>query len=137
MEQAIGMMFGTEEIQGFWVHLEHDVRTGRPELRMLLDAGDYGLFPVILHIGPWTVTEAVDRMMSQSMANFPGFQKTDAITQALAAEANPLVSIILYFMFPGTRNRLLKATGSRPLARHPKKDPGRLADVSRGRTGVL
>jgi hypothetical protein len=50
---------------GFFAHLEHDIKTGRAELRLLLDQED-DLCPLILHLGDWSVEESIDRMISES-----------------------------------------------------------------------
>ncbi|QHP82831.1 MULTISPECIES: AcrVA2 family anti-CRISPR protein [Pectobacterium] len=52
-------------VHGFWVHLEHDVNDGRDELRLLVDS-DNALYPLILHLGNWTITEAMDRALEEA-----------------------------------------------------------------------
>lgn len=50
---------------GFWAHLEHDVNSGRAELRILLNT-HAALRPLALHIGKWTVLEGLDRMIREA-----------------------------------------------------------------------
>lgn len=54
---------------GYLVHLEWDANTGRAELRFLLDSPTFypGLFPLTMHLGPWTVTEAFDRFIHEGL----------------------------------------------------------------------
>ncbi|MEI7307014.1 hypothetical protein, partial [Pectobacterium atrosepticum] len=52
-------------VHGFWVHLEHDVNDGRDELRLLVDS-DNALYPLILHLGNWTISEAMDRALEEA-----------------------------------------------------------------------
>lgn len=68
---------------GYFVHLEWDANTERTELRFLVDSPAFYSepFPLIMHIGPWTVTEAFERsihesrLIAQSMrsSDFPEF----------------------------------------------------------------
>ena len=48
---------------GYFVHLEWDANSGRTELRFWIDAPSVHPLPLplIMHLGPWTVTEAFDR----------------------------------------------------------------------------
>lgn len=73
-----GMKWFGIEMDGFFVHLEFDINTQRTELRFLLATED-GLIPQILHIGNWTVTEAIDRAISEA-----------------ARQGQPLISLVLY-----------------------------------------
>ena len=63
-----GLAWAGLPLHGFWAHLEWDTNTGRTELRLLTDS-DAGLLPIVLHIGPWTLSEAMDRSLSESMHN--------------------------------------------------------------------
>jgi len=88
-----------DTLHGFWCHLEFDVNAHRNELRLLLDTEKI-LIPVPVHIGPWTVTEAIDRMASEAakqagLANLH-FDKNPEQVQQLAADINPLISMLLY-----------------------------------------
>lgn len=89
------------EMAGFWTHLEWDANDGRRELRFLLDTSA-GLLPQILHIGPWTVTEAVDRWYSEARKQaaaagitVPGLDDPDTV-QATGAAIQPLLALVLY-----------------------------------------
>ena len=102
-----GWTWEGEALYGFWVHLESDDNSGRAELRFLLDCESI-LIGLPLHIGPWTIIEAVDRMASEAKNNlqkisvsetFSSHAETalgpDAI-QAIGEQINPLVSLVLY-----------------------------------------
>jgi len=86
-------------LYGYWCHLEYDINSGRSELRLLLDT-DAALIPMPVHIGPWTVTEAIDRAVSEAVkqaaiAGFAFRRDMDQVMQ-VSAEINPLVSMLLY-----------------------------------------
>lgn len=89
-----------EVLRGFYAHLEHDINTGRAELRLLLDE-DEGLTSAILHIGPWSVLEAITRMADESHAQAQrrGMAQRERSGEALIGLADvvtPLVSLLLY-----------------------------------------
>lgn len=97
-----GRQWLNEPLHGFWAHLEWDANTHRSELRLLLDCGEM-LMPQILHLGPWTVTEAVDRWFSeakrQSVLQKLTMPDETIMTQGvetLGAAINPLLSMLLY-----------------------------------------
>ncbi len=88
-----------DKLYGFWVHLEWDANSGRSELRLLLDT-ENALIGIPLHIGAWTVTEAVDRAMAVSKLHGENagisFPFTPDAVQSIATEINPLISVLLY-----------------------------------------
>jgi len=79
--------------------LEFDINTGRSELRLLLDTEE-SLIPVPVHMGPWTLTEAIDRATSeavkQSTATGVRFDRNMDNVQVLTGNINPLISLLLY-----------------------------------------
>lgn len=91
--------FNQQKLYGFFVHLEWDVNTTRTELRFLMD-GEKGLLPFVLHLGPWTVTEALDRATSEASKQAVGIglsHEADMdVIEHLAMEVRPLVSLLLY-----------------------------------------
>ncbi len=92
-----GMKWFDKDLHGFFAHLEWDANTSRSELRLLLDADEL-LIPQILHLGKWTVTEAVDRAVQESKNNAPHLSEilpSDYI-EHLSSELFPLVSLLLY-----------------------------------------
>ncbi len=90
-----GMTFADEVLHGFWVHLEFDIAHKLPELRLLLD-GEHKLMAFPLHIGPWTLKEAVDRVLVRAARSMPCILTDDLKADELARMFTPLVSIILY-----------------------------------------
>lgn len=93
------MTWQDQPLHGFWAHLEWDVNTGRSELRLLLDTEQL-LAPMMLHIGAWTVTEAVDRAISEALSH-AGIVRQHHPTvnddvPKLAASLQPLLSLLLY-----------------------------------------
>ena len=103
-----GLEWAGLPLHGFWAHLEWDANTGRTELRLLTDS-DAGLLPIVLHIGPWTLAEAMDRSLSESMHNAKtlgdalelaklaaqGGSQTDMVNSIVPA-LQPLVALLLY-----------------------------------------
>lgn len=95
-----GMKWLSGILYGFFVHLEHDINTERPELRLVLDTDD-GLVPQLLHIGTWPLQEAVDRMLAESSRvsgitlptqGLEGVNIAGHISEAL----QPIVALVLY-----------------------------------------
>jgi hypothetical protein len=89
-------------LHGFWVHLEHDSNTGRAELRLLLDT-DKHLIAFPLHIGAWTLTEAIDRALQEADKHLIainlealGISTLAHLTPDLNASLTPLINLILY-----------------------------------------
>lgn len=61
-----GVEFGGEPLHGFFCHLEHDFNNQRPELRLLLDAGE-SLLSFPLHMTANTVEEMFAGMLKESI----------------------------------------------------------------------
>lgn len=60
------VQFGNNTVNGFFVHLEYDVNTGRSEVRFLIDI-DSELIPMILHLSDkTTVAEGLDKSIKES-----------------------------------------------------------------------
>lgn len=64
--ESPGQKFDGLDVHGFFAHLEYDVGTGRQELRLLLDSED-GLIGMPIHLGPWTLSEAVNRVAEEAL----------------------------------------------------------------------
>ncbi len=91
-----GMSWFNVPMPGFWAHLERDANTSRTELRFLLET-EKELVGIPLHIGAWTVTEAVDRFVHEAVKNSGmTFKSSEVDIEAISAQINPLVSVILY-----------------------------------------
>lgn len=96
-----GLVWMDGVLHGFWAHLECDANTERHELRLLLDTDDV-LVPVPMHLGPWTVTEAVDRAYSESrkhwhLTGLPESTLAGELDAETAAQGlYGLVSLLLY-----------------------------------------
>ncbi|MFA5633360.1 MAG: hypothetical protein WC997_17840 [Porticoccaceae bacterium] len=121
-----GRKWANLEIDGFWVHLEWDANSQRKELRFLLDTGA-GLLPQILHLGPWTVTEAVDRWYAEARKNaasagihVPGLDNPDAV-QATGAAIQPLLAMVLYLCSDEPEIDDQEAPGERPARPKPTR----------------
>lgn len=122
-----GRQWGGKALHGFWAHLEWDVETHRPELRLLIDC-EAGLIPQILHLGPWTVTEAVDRWFQESKKQIQliGKAAPDSIynpdtIQAVSASINPLLSLVMYLCSDEPDIDDERQPGSRPAMPKPTR----------------
>ena len=97
-----GLTWANFEISGFWAHLEWDANDGHQELRLLINPVDGSPLPVPVHIGKWTVSEAVNKYIAEakkqaSIHNFPliGVDNEENI-RILTEQVSKLVSILLY-----------------------------------------
>lgn len=52
---------------GLWAHLEHDIKTGRPELRLLLDLGDH-LLQIPIYLDRGSTVEALADYRATALA---------------------------------------------------------------------
>lgn len=102
-----GMTFTGRVLYGFFAHLEYDVETDRTELRLLLDLDERAhvlapsTIPVILHLGPWSVEESIERMLeaARAMADDPELLRDpgwDDYARTLAKNVRPMLSLLLY-----------------------------------------
>lgn len=82
---------------GAWVHLEWDANTGRTELRVVLDM-DATLLPLVLHLGDWPITEALERFSAEAakQADTDWVKLHPEQISDLKLLAEPLVSLTLY-----------------------------------------
>lgn len=99
-----GLAWAGAPLHGVWAHLEWDANTGRSELRMLTDS-DAGLLPIILHLGPWPLSEAIERAQAEAQRNAAATaglaalgQKMQGIDVAavLRPVAEPVLNLLLY-----------------------------------------
>lgn len=92
------MQVAGDVVHGFFAHLEHDIATGRPELRLLIDA-DSMLLPIPVHLGPWSLEESLRRMVSTASAHAVELGMGEApadLLPAIQARVGPMVSLLLY-----------------------------------------
>lgn len=118
-----------ERLYGFFAHLEWDANTHRRELRLLLDTESM-LATQILHLGQWTVTEAVDRWFGEAEKQSvihkidAPFELRAAAVEHYGAAINPLLSMLLYLCSDEpeiTDRRHPEAKPSRPTPTRTKK----------------
>lgn len=84
-------------LHGFWCHLEWDVNTERHELRLLLNTDT--LIGIPLHLGKWTLTEAVDRALqeAQLQSKQVNFNVSfNNIAGDFSSSLYSLISLVLY-----------------------------------------
>ena len=114
-----------EEIYGFWVQLEWDTQTERVELRLLLNMKN-SLLPMILHIGEWTLEEAVAKALNESKIQaqhqgIPTPPLNSAISKRLATFLSPLVSLVLFLCSDEPEIEDRKQPSSLPQRPRPKR----------------
>lgn len=86
-------------LHGVFAHMEWDVNSGRPELRLLMDA-DAQLAPLPLHLGAWSLAESISRMLDEAAvqaiaAGFAVDGHAEAV-KVLRHQVEPVVSLLLY-----------------------------------------
>lgn len=112
-----GLDYFGDPQEGFFAHLEHDANTGRAELRLLLDLSE-DLVPLVLHLGNWTIREAVSRMADEAMVQGAAHGiAVDAPGEALpqmTEAATSLVSLVLYLCSDAPEILSRKYPDSRP-----------------------
>lgn len=93
-----GLQWRTQSMHGFFAHLESDANTQRVELRLVIDADTLTVFP--LHLGPWPLSEAISRMVTESNMQLRQFGLKDALPDHLdtgfSADIEPIISLLLY-----------------------------------------
>src|SRR5690606_29832432 len=126
-------------LYGYWAHLEWDANTGRHELRLLLNT-EGALIPIPLHMGPWTLTEAVDRAWAeaerQGAIREAGFKPTQEAVEQTATSLYGLVSLLLYICSDEPEIDDEREPGASPTRPQPKrtKKGWRLFEAKRPRT---
>jgi hypothetical protein len=91
-----GMQLVGGAVFGFFIHLEHDAKDGRMELRFLMDT-EQALFPYIMHLGAWTVEEAVQRTAREIQKHRGVVSKGLPSIPRQAHEAiQPYLSLVVY-----------------------------------------
>lgn len=69
-----GLICFETQYEGVFVHLEHDAKTDRAELRFMFSNREK-LLPFPLHIGDWTVEESLKRVFAESQKQKNIFNK--------------------------------------------------------------
>jgi hypothetical protein len=88
-----------KKMDGFFAFLEHDTNDGRMELRIVGATGAHLVTAMPIHLGPWTVTEALDRARQEATKNAPELADMLLDDNELIETAGlmyPLISLLLY-----------------------------------------
>ena len=125
--ETSGMKWSGSELYGFWAHLESDANDGRVELRLLLDMEE-SLIPFPIHIGKWSLREAVSRALNVAAAQgvvmgnpiLRDSQIDSEITQSL----QPLIALVLYLCSDEPEIDNDREPGSSPYRAVPRKVKG-------------
>lgn len=80
-------------LSGFWAHLEYDIKLARHELRLLVNRGDT-MLPIILHIGDWTIAQAINKIITENKE----YRCCPEAASATAEFTYPLVSLLIYII---------------------------------------
>lgn len=99
--EAAPAILADRNILGWFVHLEYDTQTGRPELRLVLDFKDTGLQPFPIHLTKTTLAECIDEMLKETrkQASGPSVLPLDSArldSQAMLPMLEPLIALVLY-----------------------------------------
>ena len=85
---------GESVLHGFYVHLEEDANDKRHELRFCFDFDDM-LLPFPIHIGQWSLEEAISRMVAE--AKKQGMPDLGTrLSETLEPYIEPFLSVVLY-----------------------------------------
>ncbi len=86
-----------KEIAGFFAYLECDANDNRRELRITLLYPDLETCPIPIHLGNWTLEEAVAKVQNEAKraANQFGFEVKDEFNQVVN-ECVPFINLVLY-----------------------------------------
>lgn len=96
-----GLTWLDSELHGFWAHLEWDFNLQREELRLVMNT-DQGLSMQPLHLGNWSIEEALHKTLEFTFANaqkgaLAGLVDMNILARlSPLAEIKPLISILLY-----------------------------------------
>ena len=84
-------------IHGVFVHLEWDANTSRHELRLLIDS-ESNLIPIPLHIGKWSLHEAINRMKKEASTQsmLRGGAGITIPVDDITDQIEPIISLVLY-----------------------------------------
>lgn len=138
-----GLTLGTEPVHGVFAHLEHDINTQRAELRLVLDLGlatGMSLIPVPVHLGAWSLAEAIARVMdvTYSSAASRGIQlpasDREATGATLRAVVEPVVSLLLYLCSQASEVAGRHGTPGNPEPVRTRRDGWKLFPVPGPRT---
>lgn len=115
-----GIFFSDLQLHGFWCHLEHDFNNGRGELRLLLDT-ESELMPIPIHLGDWSLLEAIRRADRETLRHAPPGLPIGLYQQERVSELQPLLSMLLYLCSDAPEIDDEREPGSRPYMPQPKK----------------
>lgn len=84
-------------ISGVWAHLEWDTNRKRPELRLAILAEEF-LYPVILHLGNWSLRESIQRAIDEVVRErqLERVPFTELDMAEMLPEITPVISMLLY-----------------------------------------
>lgn len=111
-----GMQWAGSPLYGAWAHLEYDSNNGRHELRILIDA-EAGLVALVLHLGAWTLAEAIQRALAEAQRHAPGIAIGGA-GDAWRTALEPVLNLLLYLC---SENAEIDGKRIRPANPEPKK----------------
>ncbi|WP_052465126.1 AcrVA2 family anti-CRISPR protein [Geoalkalibacter subterraneus] len=125
-----GLCFGDEQMFGFFAHLEHDSNSGRKELRIVIDVQS-GLFGFPLHLGRWSVEEAIRRSLceAQSQAQRLNHEGKEMFEDPFAPKRmapffSSMISLLLYLCSDEPQIDDARQPGTSPAYPRAKKVKG-------------
>ena len=131
-----GLMLGSDQAHGVFAHLEHDMRTSRAELRLVFDVDAEGgmlLIPVPIQLGPWTLSESLDRMLDTASATALARGLPDMSRErstALRDAAEPVLALLLYLCSQASKIDGRKGRPGNPTPARTRRDGWKLFPAS-------
>lgn len=117
---------------GWFVHLEYDASTGRPELRLLLDQPE--MMGAILHLDQATLDRCVQAALDHSSLQLKKkglpYQLTPSFRANFPLSLAPLVSVTLYLCSQAAEIRDARGRRKSPENPAPKKIKGGLREFA-------
>lgn len=113
-------LLDNKPVSGFFAHLEYDPKDSRHELRLTFLLPEEQVFPVALHLGKWTVEEAVCRMFEESRVQsfLPSLteEELQEAIKEMSSSVVPFLNLVLYICSVNA-----DFGGNRPV--HPSRRP--------------
>ncbi|MBF0215301.1 MAG: hypothetical protein HQM00_17375 [Magnetococcales bacterium] len=124
-----GLQFLSTRLIGVWAHLEWDANDQHEELRLLLHTVDDQLIPTPIHLGNWTLAEAIERANSMAVSHasqigvavhVPNKNEVRSLVSAL----DPILSLLVYLCAEEPELQSREFPGMLPRLPTPKRVKG-------------
>lgn len=122
------MEYLNQKVAGFFVSLEFDTNDFRSELRLTFISPDLQCMPVAVHLGKWTISEALEKFFKESnrvlrSQGFPILADEAYMIKETVSLIIPFINLVLYICSINADF----GEGGRP--QHPQKLPKRKGKI--------